>query len=221
MSSGIAWAILLPLSGAIASSFAGPRFWRPIACITSLGTPAATLIVAGSVATRGPLRHSVGGWAAPLGIELRADGLAALMLAASGLVGALVSANAIKTHASSSRVAGSFFALWFFTWSALNALFLSADIFNLYVTLELMTLAAVALIGFGRDRAALRAALRYLLVALPGSLIYLLGVAILYGIYATLDSNVLGARIDAGAATWTSLSLMTLGLGLKSALFPL
>jgi formate hydrogenlyase subunit 3/multisubunit Na+/H+ antiporter MnhD subunit len=65
-----------------------------------------------------------------------------------------------------------------FLWAALNALFLSGDIFNLYVTLELTSLSAVALVALAGG-AALKAAMRYLLVSLLGSLIYLLGVVYL------------------------------------------
>jgi formate hydrogenlyase subunit 3/multisubunit Na+/H+ antiporter MnhD subunit len=58
-----------------------------------------------------------------------------------------------------------FWPLWLFLWAALNALFLSADIFNLYVTLELLGLAAVALVALAGGADALTAAMRYLLRA--------------------------------------------------------
>jgi formate hydrogenlyase subunit 3/multisubunit Na+/H+ antiporter MnhD subunit len=64
-------------------------------------------------------------------------------------------------------------------WGALNALILSGDVFNLYVTLELINLSAVALVALPRSAAAVQAGLRYLVVAFLGSLSYLFGVAIL------------------------------------------
>ncbi|HEX7836596.1 MAG TPA: proton-conducting transporter membrane subunit, partial [Kofleriaceae bacterium] len=155
----------------------------------------------------------------PLGIELRADGLAAVMLAATALVGALVTLQGIAARGSA-RPASSFFPLWLFGWAALDALVLSADVFNLYVTLELATLAAIGLVAAGGDRPAVSAALRYLLFALPGSLVYVLGVAILYGLYGALDVSTLGARMATSAPAVTAASLMTAGLCLKAALFP-
>ncbi|MGK4002413.1 proton-conducting transporter membrane subunit [Sorangium sp. So ce1036] len=221
MSPELAASILVPLIGAVLCLLSGPRGERWAFGATILGTAGVVSSVAWSVATRGPLRHAVGGWGAPLGIELRADGLAAVMLLVAGVVGALTSAQAILDGRADRRPAGRFFAIWLAAWAALNALVLSADIFNLYVTLEVTTLAAVGLIAVDDDRDALSAGLRYLLVALPGSLIYLLGVAILYGTYATLDLSILGARLSSDLATRAALALLTLGLCLKAALFPL
>jgi formate hydrogenlyase subunit 3/multisubunit Na+/H+ antiporter MnhD subunit len=65
------------------------------------------------------------------------------------------------------------------------------------------------------------AALRYLLFALAGSVLYLLGVALLYGAYGTLDIGLLSARVRPEPATWTAAALMTAGLMAKTALFPL
>jgi formate hydrogenlyase subunit 3/multisubunit Na+/H+ antiporter MnhD subunit len=65
------------------------------------------------------------------------------------------------------------------------------------------------------------AALRYLLFALFGSVLYLLGVALIYGAYGTLDIALLSARIRAEPAVWLAAGLMTAGLLAKTALFPL
>ncbi len=76
---------------------------------------------------------------------------------------------------------------------ALNALFLAADVFNAYVTLELLGLSAVALVALAATPAAFAGAMRYLLVGLLGSLLYLLGVGLLYAAAATLDVRQLAA----------------------------
>src|SRR5262249_22974879 len=65
------------------------------------------------------------------------------------------------------------------------------------------------------------AALRYLLFALLGSVLYLLGVALLYGAYGTLDIVLLSARVRGDAATLAAGAMMTVGLLAKTALFPL
>ena len=103
----------------------------------------------------------------------------------------------------------------------MNALFLSADLFNIYVCLELLTLAAVALIIIEDDRVALFAAMRYLLAAFLGSMLFLLGVALLYAAFAALDLQILSERITASPVAAAGVALITGGLALKTALFPL
>ena len=114
-----------------------------------------------------------------------------------------------------------FWPLFLFLWTALNALFLSADIFNLYVTLELLGFAAVTLVALAGKRAALTAALRYLFVSLSASLFYLLGVGLVYGQCATVDLPSLAAKAQPGPTLWVALALMTGGLIAKAALFPM
>jgi formate hydrogenlyase subunit 3/multisubunit Na+/H+ antiporter MnhD subunit len=114
-----------------------------------------------------------------------------------------------------------FWPLWLFLWAALNALFLAADIFNLYVTLELLGLAAVALVALAGGADALTSAMRYLLVSLLGSLFYLLGVALLYHSFGSVDIAILAQRMEPSAAVWAAVGLMSAGLLLKTALFPL
>ncbi|MCW5806802.1 MAG: oxidoreductase [Deltaproteobacteria bacterium] len=135
-------------------------------------------------------------------------------------VAGLVAAHALADRSRAAACARSC-PLWLFTWAALDALVVSGDIFNLYVTLELATLAAVGLVADGEGPDAPRAALRYLLFALPGSLLYLLGVALVYGEHGALDPATLGAHVGASAPDTAAMALMTAGLCLKAALFPL
>ena len=95
--------------------------------------------------------------------------------------------------------------------AGLNALFLSSDVFNLYVTLELVGLSAVALVALGGTRRSRRAALRYLFVGLSGSLFYLMGVALLYGGCGTVDVALLGERVKPDFQSRLALALMTGG----------
>jgi formate hydrogenlyase subunit 3/multisubunit Na+/H+ antiporter MnhD subunit len=106
-------------------------------------------------------------------------------------------------------------------WSALNAVVLGGDLFNLYVALELLTFAAVPLVCLKADGATIRAALRYMLFALFGSVFYLLGTVLLYGAYGTLDLALLAARVQPAPVAWIAAALMTTGLLAKTALFPL
>ena len=159
--------IILPLFGAIAC-FLWPNASRSLALVAVFGMLLSVAGLAFQLVASGATRHLIGGWGAPLGIELFADGLSLLMLAITALVGLAISVY--STGYFQARRLAQFWPLWLFLLAALNALFLSADIFNLYVTLELAGLAAVALTALTDDRDALPAAMRYLLANLLGSL---------------------------------------------------
>ena len=119
------------------------------------------------------------------------------------------------------RAPFTFWLLLLAVWGSLNLVFVSGDLFTLYVALELLTFAGVPLVCLDGRGETLRAALRYLLFALLGSVLYLLGAVLLYGAYGTLDISLLAARIRPEPATWTAAALMTTGLLAKTALFPL
>ncbi len=220
------WVVVLPLAAGCAAVLAPRRLAGLVGVTGGAGTLLATVALAWEVWREGPQRYAVGGWGAPLGIDLYADGLSAMMLLMSGFVGLLIGVYALGYFAHQEAENGwrpgeSFWAPALFLWAALNALFLSADIFNLYVALELLTISAVALVVLAQERVALTAGMRYLLAAFLGSLAYLFGVALLYASFHTLDIGLLGERMAPGAASSTALALITAGLALKTALFPL
>lgn len=221
MLTDIAWGvivIMLPLTGGIIC-FLWPAISRTLGLITVVG---AALSVAGlgwQIIESGPYRHAVGGWGSPLGIDLFADGLSLLMLSMTALVGLGVSFYS-KSYFKP-QDATWFWPIWLILLGALNALFLAADIFNLYVILELIGLAAVALTALTGHIAALNSAMRYLLAMLLGSLAYLLGVALLYHDVGSVDIAIIAEKIKPNATVWAALGFMSAGLALKSALFPL
>jgi multicomponent Na+:H+ antiporter subunit D len=224
--------IVLPLLAATLAFLLGRRALTLALGLAVCGVPLTLVALCLEVWQLGPQRHVVGGWGAPLGIDLYADGLSLLMLIMTAVVGTVTSVYAFgyfvdgpKAHGQQSGDhAGEgdlFWPLWLFLWAALNALFLSADVFNLYVTLELLGLSAVALVNLAAGRAALIAAMRYLLTSILASLVYLLGVALLYAAFGTLDVTDLGRRMTPEPAAWAAVALISLGLALKTALFPL
>jgi multicomponent Na+:H+ antiporter subunit D len=216
----VVWIILLPLAAAMLC-FLAPRRAGWLGIIATIGVLVSVGGLCAQVVAHGALRYSVGGWGAPLGIDLHADGLSALMLAMTAVVGTGVGVYSLGYFGREQANPAGFWPLWLFLWTALNALFLSADIFNLYVTLELLGLAAAALVGLAGNVDALTGGIRYLLVGLLGSLAYLLGVALLYHAYGNVDILGLGVLVKSSPASWGALGLMTAALLLKSALFPL
>jgi len=114
-----------------------------------------------------------------------------------------------------------FWTLLLAVWGALNAVFLAGDLFTLYVALELLTFAGVPLVCLDGRPETLRAALRYLLFALFGSVLYMLGAVLLYGTYGTLDIALLAGLVRPVPTVIAAAALMTVGLLAKTALFPL
>lgn len=222
MTEPLPWLILLPLAWATAAFLLGPGrgAWLAIAGIAvQCGL---TFVLAGELLAQGPQPHAAGGWAAPLGIALAADGLAVVMLLLAQGVALLLALYARGYFAPGDAAARHFWSLAGFLLAGMNALFLAADLFNLYVTLELVGLAAVGLVAAGGGAAQIGAALRYLFATLLGSGAYLLGVALIYGAYGTVSIELLRPLVDADAprAVWFAAALMLAGLMLKTALFP-
>lgn len=222
MTDSLVWLLLLPLAWATLAFVLGPGrgAWLAIAGLAAQFALAVDL--ARKVAAGGVSAHVVGGWGAPLGIDLAADGLSAAMLLLTQGV-----ALPLAIHARAYFKAGDPAGVWFwpllgFLLAGLNALFVSADLFNLYVTLEMVGLAAVGLVAAGGGTQQVAAALRYLFATLLGSGAYLLGVALLYGAYGTVSSATLLPLVTAEAPrlVWIAAGLMVTGLLLKTALFP-
>jgi multicomponent Na+:H+ antiporter subunit D len=224
-------AVVGPLVAAIVSLTGGRR---GILTGLALGSLTALAGAAGLVLTaldQGVTRHLLGGWGRPLGIELHLDGLAAVMVAMTAVVGTAVTFYATSYFCDSAdpgvqqspagRGARFFAPLWLFLWAALNGIYLSGDLFNLYVMLEIVGLAAAALVTLAVTPKAIEAGMRYLLISLTGSMLFLLGVALLYLGYGTLSLEELGAMEPSGALAGWALAAMTVGLAAKTALFPL
>jgi multicomponent Na+:H+ antiporter subunit D len=223
----LALPILLPALGVLLSFLIGGRRAEWIA----LGLMPVQLAVAVAIATLvwrsgQPLVYTLAGYAPPLGIALKADGFSAVMLVTTGLITPAAALYARTNFATPPELTEKRAPLVFWTLlqgiqAALSLVFLGGDLFNLYVGLELLTFAAVPLVSLDGRPETVAAALRYLLFALFGSVFYLLGVALLYGAYGTLDIAFLAPLIRPEPAVWLAAGLMTAGLLAKTALFPL
>lgn len=220
-------AVLLPFVGMLLGLALGGRWVQRVTFVViAFGLALAIGITSSWLDASGPLVYLLGGWSPPLGIALRADGAAvAMLLAIAGVVCAIaLYARAdfgTPTDAPESRSAFAYWLLLLAVWGSLNLVFVSGDLFTLYVALELLTFAGVPLVCLAGSGETLRAALRYLLFALCGSVLYLLGVVLLYGGYGTVDIPLLAAAVQPEPIARAALALMTVGLLAKTALFPL
>ena len=171
-------ALVVPVVGVLLAFVAGGRHVERIALATMpLGLAIAVAIAVALRRTGGPLVYLLGGWAPPLGVALRADGLSAVMMVITAVVICAVGVFAradFRTPAGSAeaRAPFAFWILLLAIWGALNTVFLAGDLFTLYVALELLTFAAVPLVCLdGRaETLAGRAALSALRAARLGPL---------------------------------------------------
>ncbi len=213
----------LPILLATLSLFFRSKGKALVGLTGSLLTAALSLTAFAEVARRGTIIHIVGGWEPPLGILLRMDPLAAVFVGLVAIVGAFISLYAYRYLRAQDAATGGFslfWPLWLFLWAGMNGLFLSNDLFNLFVTLEVVGISAVALAVLSGKTNAMTAGLRYLLAAITGSMAYLFGVALIYGSTGTLDLGLLSQALESGTTTTFALLMITIGLMIKMAGFP-
>lgn len=141
-------------------------------------------------------------WQAPFGIALAADRLSALMLLITSVLGL---ASLMFSVARWQRAGVHFHSLFQFQLMGLNGAFLTADLFNLFVFFEVLLAASYGLLlhGSGPDR--VKAGLHYIAINLTGSMLFLIGVSIIYGITGSLNMADVALRIWQVAATDRSL----------------
>src|SRR5689334_16318548 len=128
--------------------------------------------------------YALGSWPAPFGIVLVADRLAAAMVLLSSVLGL---AAAIFSIARWQRAGPRFHALLQFLLMGLNGAFLTGDLFNLFVFFELLLAASYGLALHGSGTARVRWSLHYIVMNLGASLLFLIGIALIYGVAGTLN----------------------------------
>ncbi|QAU33841.1 monovalent cation/H+ antiporter subunit D [Janthinobacterium sp. 17J80-10] len=138
--------------------------------------------------------YSLGAWRAPFGIVLVADRLAAVMLTVSSL---LALASVVYSLARWERMGAHFHPLFQFLVMGLNGAFLTGDLFNLFVFFEVLLAASYGLVLHGSGILRVRAGMHYIAVNLAGSLVFLVGVALIYGAAGTLNMADLAVRLPA------------------------
>lgn len=215
--------IIAPLAGAAITFVTARSLDRLVAVLTAAVITALSGTLLYRVASEGAVRYAIGGWGAPIGIDLVADGPAALFLSLTAVVGTAITVYAtayFPDDGGSSNGHGLFWTLWLFMWTSLNALFLTGDVFNVYVCLELVGISSVALVTLKGGPDALRAGARYLFASMLAAMTYLLGVALLYSATGQLDMEMLRTTLVPGPGASTGLALMVAALVLKTALVP-
>jgi len=199
---------------------------RPRICDV-FANAAALVVLAMAVALLGREgSYQVGGWAPPVGINLVLDGLSSLMLvtvAAVSLAATLFSVRYMDRYTARPK----YYALFMLMVAGMNGAILTGDMFNLYVFVEVAAVASYALVAFGCERDELEASFKYAVLGSVASSLVLLGIAVLYSRFGTLNMAHLATKLPAAESAGAAWHLATFGLvlfiagfGLKAALVP-
>lgn len=199
--------------------------WGVAVAVTWLALAFAILLLL-QVLAGGPISYKLGGWAPPWGIEYRIDRLNAFLLVIVAAIGATVIpyAKASVEHEIPPERIYLFYGMYLLSLTGLLGIAITGDVFNLFVFLEISSLSSYVLISLGRDRRALTAAYRYLIMGTIGATFYIIGVGLMYMMTGTLNMEDLTSILPAIADTRTvlvALAFLTVGVSLKLALFPL
>ncbi|MXR20901.1 monovalent cation/H+ antiporter subunit D family protein [Halobacterium bonnevillei] len=224
MSDLAALVVALPIFGSLVAFLAAlvrSKSGWPVAVAATAAQLAVTVTLAVRAFGEGTITYVVGGFEAPYGIELVVDGLTGTMLVLIAAVSLGVLAYARRAGPRSNP----FYAVFMLLVAGLTGMSVTADLFNMYVFLEITGLSAYALVASGdRGRSAV-AALKYLLVGTVGASLFLLGVGYAYIDTGTLNMADLAVKLAANGytatLTQTAFALIVVGLFIKVAVFPL
>lgn len=176
--------------------------------------------------SEGVISYAVGGWAPPWGIELRIDAVNAFVLLAVSALSTLVliySKDSIAKEIEPSKHS-LYYTAHLLCLAGLSGILVTGDAFNLFVFLEISSLATYTLVSLASDRRCLTAAFRYLVMGTIGATFILIGVGMLYMKTGTLNMLDLANRIDvydSNRTINTGLAFIMVGVSIKLALFPL
>ena len=217
----------------------GPLFAAPVCVLLGRGSIAwafATLVSWAALATsialywqvaqHGQISYALGGWAPPLGIEYRVDMANAFVLLLISGVSAVVlpfARDAVRREIPEEKE-HLFYCMFLLCLTGLLGMAATGDAFNVFVFLEISSLSSYALIAMGRDRRALTAAYRYLVMGTIGATFFVIGVGLVYMMTGTLNMADMAERLGPVAGTrpvLAAFAFITVGLALKFALFPL
>ena len=200
-----------------------PRAVRELSLLSVLLQLAVALLLLGRAADGEVTAYLLGNWPAPFGIALALDRLSGLMLTLTAVVAV---ASVLYARAGDEARGEHFHALFQFQLMGLNGAFLTADLFNLFVFFEVLLIASYGLLLHGAGRARLRASVHYVAFNLAGSALFLIAVAMLFGVTGTLNMAHLAERVAALGAedavlVRSAALLLLVVFCVKAALLPL
>jgi multicomponent Na+:H+ antiporter subunit D len=226
--------VLIPTLAAAATLFAGrkPRLQRTIALLALTAVVAVCAALLYLADRDGTIAVHVGGWGqsvpgmGPLGITLVVDRLSALMLLVSAIVLLAVVFYAIGQgirDGDEQQPVSIFLPTYLVLSAGVCTAFLAGDLFNLFVGFEVLLAASFVLLTIGASTERVRAGIAYVMVSMVSSLIFLIGIALIYAATGTLNMAELSVRLgDVPAGTRAAMfAVLMVAFGIKAAVFPL
>lgn len=189
----------------------------------ALGIWAVATVYVGADAAGGVLVSQMGNWPAPFGITIAVDPLAAIMLAAAGVVTLAVYLYA-WTQLPDRFSGGYFHALYMFLVMGVNWCFVTGDLFNMFVSFEIMLLSSYVLMCIGTTRPQMRQAYKYVLLNLLSSTLFVMACGMLYGHTGTLNMAELTLMANQGtlpASSMPAIMILLIVFAAKTAAFPI
>lgn len=212
--------VAIPLVMAFVLPVFGKKGKSAATVLANLATMTLLVLAIASIGKSGV--YQVGNWSIRVGIILVLDGLSSLLLLAISVVSAaamLFSARYMEQYTAKSK----YLSLFMLMVAGMNGVVLSGDIFNLFVFLEIASLASYSLVGFGCEHEELEASFKYMVLGSVASSLILFGIALVYGNTASLNMACISKAIQSSglnAGLTFALSLFIAGFGLKAALVP-
>lgn len=216
--------VLIPLMAASICLllWSRPHLQKGLSFAATLATFVSICLLFWQVLYFGPMSISIGGWAAPIGINLVADALTVIMLLVCSLVGVCVHFYALMTSNPEIEKYGHH-PLMQTLFVGVYGSFLTGDVFNLYVCFEIMLISSFVLLALNNGKLQIEGALKYMALNLFGSFMFLAGIGLLYGMAGTVNMADLSVKLsqleDPAMATNVSM-LFLMAFGLKAAAFP-
>jgi multicomponent Na+:H+ antiporter subunit D len=216
--------IVLPLIAAALSILCGrSRLTQRIIGITTLtALVALSIVILVHVDSEGIVVVQVGDWPAPLGITLVADRLSAIMLVTAAVVLLAVLLYAIGQPGVDQNHVG-FQSTYLMLAAGVSAAFLTGDLFDLFVAIEMMLTASYVLMTLGGRLQQVRSGMTYVVISLVASVLFLLTLAFMYAATGTMNlADLVGRIAELPAGVQAALAgLLLVVFGIKAALFPL
>lgn len=217
--------VILPLASAFLISLVGKRsryFGDVLANLSTLLLFGLSLHSIGLVAANKMLVYKIGGWIPPFGICMVLDGLTSFMLVTVNLVSFLVTLYAIN-YMQKFTDKSKFYTLFMLMLAGMHGVIMTGDLFNLFVFLEIASIASYALVAFGTEAEELEASFKYAVMGSVASSFILLAIAMVYGYTSTLnlaDISLVLSQKGGGFLISFAAVLFLVGFGLKAALVP-
>jgi multicomponent Na+:H+ antiporter subunit D len=213
--------VAVPLCLAFFTLITSKVFKRSSDILTFLGTLFLLLLSLKLIGTS-TIDYLVGNWPWPLGIQLHVDKFSVILLLIIQVIGFLAAFYALS-YMERYTAKPKFYALFLLMIAGMNGVVISGDLFNLFVFLEIASIASYALVGFGVESEELEASFKYLVLGCVASAMILLGIAIVYGDTGSLNMADISMFIRTFGFPKSLLfvfALFIMGFGLKAAMVP-